>query len=561
MRPAGAASKLLALFAMLFVAVGVLPLRASAEDNLVPITDPSFLDNGTYVFDSVRTNSLIIPVNQQDGPAMAIIDGDDVTLIIDIYAPDAYDKLFLGKRSEAPEPSSQSLLCGQFIPVEDYNGSTETWTDSTGHVGPAGNTYKAVRFLIPMTRSDFTTMLNGDAAGVLYITLRCASWASSNQLEWAEAVDRYVTLGTPTKMSNSTELPLTGFSLDDQAERVKKLIDDLPRNPHAVQESDRTAIEDAQAAYDALTPESQKKIDTEKTVFSQSYGRTLESLVWALDGLKAVDDSTTLPDGTYTTQATTKCSLGKSDSARSRMFKVVKVIVKDGHAQALIEHDTSTTDTVRTGSQEYRHINTDENAHSQFLIPIDLNSVFHISQFAKNATANTVGIVYEMEVTIDELNAKPDAEPATTPEESDKPDTTGRSSANAGSSTSSASAGSSATNGTRNNSSALSAVAQARQTGSVGSTKNTTVTTEKKDEKVTEPQKKDSAAVSGKQQTTSTSDDAGTTGTTEGESEAPVNALPFTFGMLGVSTALGVGGFTAVFFRRESRLIPWLRSA
>jgi len=30
--------------------------------------------------------------------------------------------------------------------------------------------------------------------------------------------------------------------------------------------------------------------------------------------------------------------------------------------------------------------------------------------------------------------------------------------------------------------------------------------------------------------------------------------------MLGASTALGVGGFTAVFYRRESRLIPWLRA-
>lgn len=338
--------------------------------------------------------------------------------------------------------------------------------------------------------------------------------------------------------------------LEAEIKQVKKLILALPRNPYVVEESDRAAIEEAWAAYKALPAKGQQVLDADKTPAAQSYGRTIESLMWALDSLNAVDDTTTLADGTYTTQVTSTCSLGKSDSARNRVFHIVEVIVKDGHAQALIEHDTSTTDTVRTGSKEYKHVNTDENAHSQFLVPINLNEMFHISQFAKNATENTVGIVYEMEVKIDEQNAKPDVPPA---------DPSGSGSSASADPSPASQDQSSAVNGARNSSSALSAVAQAKQAGTVGNAKNTTVTPEKKDEKTTEA-KKSGASTSASSKAASASDAVEATGAAEDKSDEPISALPFTFGMLGASTALGVGGFTAVFYRRESRLIPWLRS-
>lgn len=338
--------------------------------------------------------------------------------------------------------------------------------------------------------------------------------------------------------------------LEAEIDQVKELILALPRNPYVVEEADREGIEEAWAAYNALPATGQQVLDTDKTPAAQSYGRTIESLAWALDSLRAVDDTTTLPDGTYTTQASSTCSLGKSDSARNRVFHIVKVIVKDGHAQALIEHDTSTTDTVRTGSVEYKHVNTDEDAHSQFLIPINLNEMFHISQFAKDATENTVGIVYEMEVKIDEQNATPDA-PEPDPSESGSD-----ANANANSTPQNQS---SAVNGVRNSSSALSAVAQAKQAGTVGSAKNSTASAEKKDEKA-DNAKKSSASASASSKAASASDDVGATSAAEDESDKPIGTLPFTFGMLGASTALGVGGFTAVFYRRESRLIPWLRA-
>ena len=338
--------------------------------------------------------------------------------------------------------------------------------------------------------------------------------------------------------------------LEAEIEQVKELILALPKNPYIVEESDREGIEEAWAAYNALPAKGQQVLDNEKTPTAQSYGRTIESLAWALDSLNAVDDATTLADGTYSPPTVTStCSVGKSDRARM-LFKIEKVIVKDGHAQALVKHDANTSDTVRTGSQEYKHINENENDPSEYLVPIDLNKKFHISQFAKNATENTVGIVYEMEVIIDENNAKPDApEPdpsESEPAESADPNPTPQNQ-------------SSAVNGTRNSSSALSAVAQAQQAGTVGNAKNTTVTTEKKDEKATEAKKSDASA-SASSKSASASDAEETTGAAEDESDKPISALPFTFGMLGASTALGVGGFTAVFYRRESRLIPWLRA-
>ena len=205
---------------------------------------------------------------------------------------------------------------------------------------------------------------------------------------------------------------------DDEAEafeKAKQLIDGLPFDPYDVTQADAGAINAAQAAYDALSAEKQGELDETGKGYAgktQSYGRTLESAVWALDSLNEVDTSTALAEGEYSTSISSTCSMGKSDSRRGYKFSIVKIIVKDGKAQALIEHDTSTPDTVRLGGKTYKHVNTDEGAHSQFLIPVALNKDMHFSYMAKGATENTVGIACEFRVTIDESTAKPDANSA-----------------------------------------------------------------------------------------------------------------------------------------------------
>ena len=195
---------------------------------------------------------------------------------------------------------------------------------------------------------------------------------------------------------------------ESDADALKAMIESLPIDPLDIKEEHRSAIEAMQVAYDALSAADRTVIDTEIYESSNPYSRMLESFVWALDSLKEVENGTNLPDGTYSNQATSKCSLGKSTSARKRMFDIRQVIVKDGKLFGVIEHETNASDYVFVGGQGYKHTNTDEKAHSTYLIPIVLNESMHIIQFAKNPTEDTIGIAYELLVEMDEASAAPD---------------------------------------------------------------------------------------------------------------------------------------------------------
>lgn len=205
---------------------------------------------------------------------------------------------------------------------------------------------------------------------------------------------------------NADTMAIRGPELD--ADALKAMIESLPVDPLDIKEEHRPAIEAMQVAYDALSAADRDVIDTEIYESSNPYSRMLESFVWALDSLKEVENGTNLPDGTYSNQATSKCSLGKSTSARKRMFDIQQVIVEDGKLYGIIEHETNSSDYVFVGGQGYKHTNTDEKVHSTYLIPIVLNESMHIIQFAKNPTEDTIGIAYELLVEMDEASAVPD---------------------------------------------------------------------------------------------------------------------------------------------------------
>ena len=218
-----------------------------------------------------------------------------------------------------------------------------------------------------------------------------------------------LSLGASPALADSSDL-IVG---ETPVERACKLIDSIPYDPYKVTLEDADAIRAAEEAYSQLPELEQQQLDAQEAANGVlSYGRSLQCASWGLDALTPIDDATTLADGTYTTQVISTCDMGKTTSIRGYKFTVTKIVAKDGHATATIEHATASPDTVKTGGVTYAHSNTDETAHSTFDIPVDLNATFHISQMAKNRTDKTIAIPYEMKVEIDEAKAVPDPVPA-----------------------------------------------------------------------------------------------------------------------------------------------------
>ena len=217
-------------------------------------------------------------------------------------------------------------------------------------------------------------------------------------------IERTVTLDT-----QAATITIAGDAVT--VDIVKALIASLPHDPYDISGDANGAIMKAQNSYAMLSASDQAILDNDLVVkdgreISRSYGRYLEQAMWSISALAAIDNSTTLPDGTYTGKVVSDSNMGKSTSARAKKFSVVSITVKDGRAMALLEHDSDTSETLRVGGIEYENINP--SGKSRYLVPIDLNSTFHFSVKGKGATAETDAITYEMTATIDEANAVPD---------------------------------------------------------------------------------------------------------------------------------------------------------
>ena len=198
---------------------------------------------------------------------------------------------------------------------------------------------------------------------------------------------------------------------DERLKLVCALIAALPRDPYDVTNDHSTPIATAQTAYDSLPRDLQEQLDDDDDkkplAESRSYGRYLESAVWALDSLKQVNNITVLKDGTYSTGIESSSSKGKSSRQTNTRLTVKSVKVEKGRATATVECSGTSYQTLLLGGKTYENVNT-ESGNPLFEIPINLNSKFHFSVKSKSATAATDGVAFEMTVSADESTMKPD---------------------------------------------------------------------------------------------------------------------------------------------------------
>ncbi len=192
-------------------------------------------------------------------------------------------------------------------------------------------------------------------------------------------------------------------------DKVKQEIETLPYDASALTAEDKERIEGILADYNALSEEDQAIIDStfnHPNGDTQSYGRVLEASVWAVHSFDT-DTSTTLTDGTYTTETEPAVSSmsdkGKSDSSRVRQWWVESIVVEDGQATAYI-YVTSGTNPSGKKLTTYPSVwvggkTVERNADNNYPIPVDLNGTTY---FGGVSSSMPRPIMYALDTTIDE---------------------------------------------------------------------------------------------------------------------------------------------------------------
>ncbi len=183
---------------------------------------------------------------------------------------------------------------------------------------------------------------------------------------------------------------------------VRAAIQALSTDPSSYKASDKNSIEAIWADFQSLSASDQNTLDNEshpKT--TQSLGRVLEAALWAVWSYEKVDDSTTLPDGTYDANSTPALSYtfsaGKSSSGKAQ-WSITSVVVKDGKATATIAVNKDTYPKIWRGGSEIGKTNTSGNCEFAG-IAIDLNSPLY---YAGVSSSMPTPIAYSLTATIEE---------------------------------------------------------------------------------------------------------------------------------------------------------------
>ena len=375
-------------FGVFFALVGLLcaiTFAGAPHSNCAYAQDA--LEDGNYRLSSLSCDTGMINFDTNDIPGYISVRDGQVYLVATCYNPNKYDAMWKGKRTEAPsDPSSaEGLIPGNFIVMDsEYESSGAYKTNS--YTDAEGVTYKALQFVIPLTDEELS-------AKQIDITVRRAPWSPSNPGQWMGSGNHYLSLG---EVVGAYEPAESGQPEETPFDKAKRLIALLPTDPDAITDADEPAIVAAAAAYDALPAAQQKELDETYLGKEQTYGRWLEAAQWGLLAQRPIDSSISLLDGDYSACVSSESSMGKSTSQRARSWEVVKLIVSNGKATAIVRcNSTSAFVNMRVGGVDYKADVIDE--VPEFTVPILVNDTTY---FTIDANSIADSIAYKMDVTL-----------------------------------------------------------------------------------------------------------------------------------------------------------------
>ncbi len=184
------------------------------------------LADGTYSVDVASTMGMLTPMTGDEG-SYIVVKGDKAYVVFNgTSAPDnngavKYDSLYRGKRTTAPEDAA-SATCVAGIPIYAPEGSTSyaygtntyTWSDGTGVV-------YGYSYVLDFDKDALITLLDDGADEDIDFTMRYtshyvnSSGSSESASKWSGTKDQYLTLSNVARKSDSTDVPGSGDSGDD----------------------------------------------------------------------------------------------------------------------------------------------------------------------------------------------------------------------------------------------------------------------------------------------------------------------------------------------------------
>ena len=165
---------------------------------------------------------------------------------------------------------------------------------------------------------------------------------------WAHQLQAYEAALNRTTFTATTQ----STSIDE----VRSLIEQLPATPDVTKE-DGEFIRQTRSAYDALSEDERRLLDTETNRAAlgttQSYGRVLELAEAGYAVLFEVNNATSLTNGVYTSSVRSSWDRGKSASKQDRNWTATRVSVKDGKAYVTLtrRHSPRRTAGARSNSR------------------------------------------------------------------------------------------------------------------------------------------------------------------------------------------------------------------
>ena len=197
-----------------------------------------------------------------------------------------------------------------------------------------------------------------------------------------------IVIGDPSgsgEAASSEETPL---------QKAMRLIRALPEDPGRVNETDRAAISEAQAAYDILSDAEKTALDTTYVPGKDpTYGRWLETAQWGLLALRPIDNSLAIADGDYSAYASSSSTMGKSTSPRNKKWKAVSLTVENGKAWVVLRCHKESGETseselrfMRVGGVEYPARVVDN--VPEFKVPVAPNTAMAATIRANNISTS-----------------------------------------------------------------------------------------------------------------------------------------------------------------------------